>query len=68
MAKPDVYTLSNTEDIGAFHEDALSADDFGETSGASVAASDDMIADLLDSMRRLSICPARRKEIGSQLL
>jgi hypothetical protein len=67
MAKPDVYTLSNTEDIGAFHEDALSADDFGETSGASVA-SDDMIADLLDSMRRLSICPARQKEIGSQLL
>jgi len=67
MAKPGVYTLSNTEDIGALHEDALSADDFGETSGASVA-SDDMTADLLDSMRRLSICPARRKEIGNQLL
>lgn len=68
MAKQGVYTVWNAEDTGAFHEDALSVNDVGETSSASVAASDALMADLLDSMRRLSMCPARRKEIGSRLL
>jgi hypothetical protein len=70
MEKQRVYTHRDGEDIGAFQEDALSADDavmaLSDLScGSQIGAA---IADLLDGMRRLSTCASRRKEVGSRLL
>ena len=70
MEKQRVYTHRDGEDIGAFQEDALSADDAVMASSDSSCGSqiEATIADLLDGMRRLSTCASRRKEVGSRLL
>ncbi|HCF3624716.1 TPA: hypothetical protein NID04_000127 [Pseudomonas aeruginosa] len=70
MEKQSVYTHRDDEDIGAFREDALSADDAVIASSDASCASqiEATISDLLDGMRRQSMCASRRKEVGSRLL
>lgn len=70
MEKQSVYTQSFTEDVGAFHEDALSASDAASSAIDQLNAGkvDAMMIDLLDGMRQQSMDIVRRKALGLKLV
>lgn len=70
MEKQSVYTHRDDEDIGAFREDALSARDAALASidMPTSALVEEVMADLLDGMRRQSVDQSRRKTVGFRLV
>ena len=70
MKKQSVYTHQIDHDIGAFCEEALSATDVAsvQKDWAIVCKADELVADLIGSMRNLSADENRRREIASQLV
>lgn len=70
MKKQSVYTHQIDRDIGAFCEDALSETDvaFAQEDWVIVCKIDELMADLIGSMRNQSADENRRRKIGSQLI
>ena len=70
MEKQSVYTHQIDHDIGAFCEDALSETDVASAQEnlVIVCKADELVADLIDSMRNLYADKNRRRKIASQLV
>jgi hypothetical protein len=70
MKRQSVYTHRIDQDIGAFCEDALAESDAAsaQEDSASACKIDELVADLIGSMKNLSADENRRRKIASQLV